>query len=151
MKTKLLILLSSVSSILLPIQPLFFIIGLLVALDTIIGSYACIKIHGRKSFKSHKLFNIGVKSFLYSFTILNLYLIDRFVFGGTLFGFEYLLSKSITLVFSYIELLSIEENYVKLGGRRVFDIIKEMIKKFKAVKQDLDDSGIIEDIKNVKE
>jgi len=132
-------LLTTIFTFLLPIKALILSVILFVLLDTIIGVYAVIKIHGWKSFRSGKLFNIAPKTFLYCSTIVLSFLVDKFILGGSLMGIQYLLSKGISVLWIYIEVKSIDENSQKLGNRPFVDLIKELFIKLKGVKKDINE------------
>lgn len=122
-----------------PIKGLLLMMALMVGLDTIFGIYASIKLNGRKSFRSHKLFNFGVKLFVYLGVIFMAYCADLFIIGGTLLGIKYLLAKGVTSVFVYIESKSIDETSMRLGNRSFWVILMELIGKIKSIKKDYKD------------
>lgn len=130
---------TTICTILLPVKPLLLIVIGMVTLDTITGIYTSIKIEGRKSFKSHKLFNIVPKIFFYSITILLSFMLDKYVLDGTLFGIPFLLSKSACVLFTYIETKSIDENSQKLGNKPLMEIFKNVITGVKGIKKDIND------------
>ena len=139
MMNKLGIFLLSACSFILPIKPLVLIVVSLTLLDTMIGIYASIKIDGRESFRSGKLFNIVPKVFFYSVTILISFLVDTYILGGEVFSISLLLSKSASVLWSYIEIKSIDENSQKLGNRPVMEVIKSLITGIKTVKKDINE------------
>lgn len=118
-----------------PVKGLIILIMLFVAFDTIIGIWASMKA-GYK-FRSSRLFNLAVKTFFYTGSILLGFLIDKFVFGGPVFGVNMLSAKIATIVFCYIETKSIDEKSVMLGNRPIWVILKEFIKKAKSIKNDI--------------
>ncbi len=118
----------------------FFIIS-----DTIFGIYTTIKLEGIQSFKSHKFFNIVVKSFFYLTTIIMAFCLDKYIFNGSLFSIKLLLAKTMTMLWIYIEIKSLDESNMKLGNKSFWVILKEMVDKLKELKKDL--SEIIEDKK----
>lgn len=119
---------------------IFFIIS-----DTIFGIYTSIKIEGIQSFKSHKFFNIVVKSFFYLTTIIMAYCLDKFVFEGSLFSIKFLLAKTMTMLWIYIEIKSLDESNMKLGHKSFWVLLKELVEKLKDIKKDL--NTIIDDKK----
>ena len=126
-------------SFILPIKPLVLIVISIVLLDTIIGIYATIKMNGKKSFRSGKLFNIVPKVFFYSVTILLSFLIDKYILGGELFSIPFLLSKSACVLWTFIETKSIDENLQKLGNKPIMETIKNLIGGVKNIKKDIND------------
>jgi hypothetical protein len=136
MKT-LLTLLTILGSFFAPIKALILLTILFVIADTIFGIYATIKLHGKESFRSGKLFNIVVKTFFYASTIVLSFLIDKFIFGGAINGISFLLSKAATLFWIYIESKSLDETSMKLGNRSVWVVAKEAIFKYQSFKKDI--------------
>lgn len=120
-----------------------------VGVDTIAGIYASIKIGGITAFKSTKFFNIVVKSFFYLSTIIMAFLIDKFIFGGTLFTVQFLLSKVMSMLWIYNEIKSLDETSIRLGNRSFWVILKEFVSKLKDLKKDLNE--IVEDKKDKTE
>ena len=136
MKTILLIL-ASIATFLIPIQGLLLLMILFIFLDTCFGIYSTVKRKGWKSFRSTKLFNLVVKSFFYLASIILAFLVDTYVFQSKLFSVECLVSKSMALVWIYVEIKSIDETSVGLGNKSIWVILKEMIAKAAEFKKDL--------------
>ena len=136
MKTLLLIL-TSIATFLIPIQGLLLLMILFIFLDTCFGIYSTVKRKGWKSFRSTKLFNLVVKSFFYLASIILAFLVDTYVFQSKLFGVDCLASKSMALVWIYVEIKSIDETSVGLGNKSIWVILKEMIAKAAEFKKDL--------------
>ena len=136
MKTLLLIL-ASIATFLIPIQGLLLLMILFIFLDTCFGIYSTVKRKGWKSFRSTKLFNLVVKSFFYLASIILAFLVDTYVFQSKLFGVDCLASKSMALVWIYVEIKSIDETSVGLGNKSIWIILKEMIAKVAEFKKDL--------------
>jgi len=149
MKEYLLALAISALTIIAPAKAFIITISLFVFSDTALAIYWTITKNGMKSFKSSKLFNIVVKTFFYMGAILLAFLIDKFIFEGTLLGFKLLITKSLTLMFCWIELKSIDETSMKLGNKSIWVHFKELISKSKDIKKDLND--VIEDDKKKEE
>ena len=101
------------------------------------GIYSTVKRKGWKSFRSTKLFNLVVKSFFYLVSIILAFLVDTYVFQSKLFGVDCLASKSMALVWIYVEIKSIDETSVGLGNKSIWVILKEMIAKAAEFKKDL--------------
>jgi phage-related holin len=98
-----------------------------------------VKLKGWRSFSSTKLFNIVVKTFFYMSTILLAYLIDQHIIEGSIFNVKNIISKTITFVWIYIEIKSIDETSMKLGNKSFWVILKELISKTKDLKKDIND------------
>lgn len=110
-----------------------------IASDTALGVYTSIKLEGISAFKSHKFFNVVIKSFFYLATIIMAFCIDVFIFNGTLFGLKFLLAKTMTMLWIYIEIKSLDESSMKLGNKSFWAILKEFITKLKSIKKDLNE------------
>jgi hypothetical protein len=108
-----------------------------ILLDTFVGIYVSVKMNGWKSFSSNKLFNIVVKSFFYVISVVLVLMIDKFVFGGKVFGISYLLSKGMSIFWTYIEVKSLDEHSQRLGNRSFWELVKELVKKVMSVKKDI--------------
>ena len=78
-------LLTTFFAVFAPIQGLILLLTMLVGIDTIFAIYVAIKLNGKQSFKSNKLFNIVIKTFFYVGSLMILFMVDKFVFAGTLF------------------------------------------------------------------
>lgn len=131
---------SALIAFLSPIKGFIIIISFAVAFDTLFAIYATVKLNGWQSYQSDKLFNIVIKSFFYMATILFAYLIDHFIIESNLiWDIENIITKIITTIWVYIECKSIDETSVKLGNKPFLDILKNLIKKAKSLKKDLND------------
>ncbi len=130
-------LLSIICTFLMPIKALVLMVMLFTLLDTITGIYAAIRIGGRKEFRSGKLWNLVPKVFMYSVTILLSFLVDSFVLGGTTLGIKFLISKACSVLWTYVEVKSIDENSQKLGNRPFLDVVKELLRKAASLKKDI--------------
>jgi hypothetical protein len=149
MKEYLLALAISALTVIAPAKAFVVTISLFVLADTALAIYWTVSTKGWQSFKSSKLFNIVVKSFFYMSAILLAFLVDTFIFEGSLLGIKLLLTKGITLMFCWIELKSIDETSMKLGNKSIWVHFKELIGKSKDIKKDLND--VIEDDKKKEE
>ena len=131
--------LTAFCGLILPIKPLVLIVVGIVLLDTIVGVYASIKMNGKKSFRSGKLFNIVPKVFFYSVTILLSFLVDKYILGGEILSIPFLLSKSACVLWTFIETKSIDENLQKLGNKPIMVTIKNLITGVKNIKKDINE------------
>jgi hypothetical protein len=139
MKT-LIMLLGSILTFIAPIKWVFVIIFISVIVDTVYAIKVQIKTKGRSSFKS-RILRLGLshKIFKYFGSTFLLYMIDVYIFGNSLFGFNYLLSKSIAMVWVYTELKSYDESAQKIGKKPFIDSAKELLGFYKGVKKEIDD------------
>ena len=65
--------------------------------------------------------------------------LDKYIFNGSLFSIKYLLAKTMTMLWIYIEIKSLDESNIKLGNKSFWVILKEMVEKLKDLKKDLND------------
>lgn len=123
-----------------PIQGLLIIAGLAVFADTIFAVYYSVNAFGWSSFKSTKLFNIVVKTFFYFGTIIFAYFIDTHVVSdNTIMGVNLLISKLVTIFWTYIEVKSIDETSVKMGNPSLYNVIKKLLLNLKDLKKDINE------------
>ena len=134
------LLIASILTFMAPIKWVFLIIFISVLIDTIWAIRVQIKTKGRSSFKS-RILRLGLahKIFKYFGSTFLLYMIDIHIFGGTLFGYKYLLSKSIAMIWIYTELKSYDESNQKLGKKPFIDTAKEALGFYKKVKKEIED------------
>jgi hypothetical protein len=139
LKSKLVMMIGSILTFIAPIQWVFVIIFLAMVIDTVYAIKVQIKTKGRSSFKS-RILRLGLahKTFKYMGSTFLLYMIDIHIFGGALFGFNYLLSKSIAMIWIYTELKSWDESNQKLGRRPFIDMAKEALGFYKGVKDEIE-------------
>ena len=76
-----------------PIQGMVMLVVMAIAADTGMGIYNAIK---NNQYQSDKLFNVVVKTFFYSFSILFAFIVSKVIFEGELFGVEFLRVKIVT-------------------------------------------------------
>lgn len=67
------------------------------------------------------------------------FLVDKFILNGSLFGIGFLLAKTMTSFWCYIEIKSLDESSMKLGNKSFWVLLKEMIEKLKGLKKDLNE------------
>lgn len=130
----------SLITFLSPISGLLMLVGFCVLSDTLLAVYTTIKLHGYHSFKSHKLFNIVIKSFFYLGSIFLAFLVDKYVIhNNTIFGIDLLISKITAIFWVYIEFKSMDETSQKLGNKPLVVLIKEILVKAKEIKKDINE------------
>lgn len=133
-------LLITIVSFLAPIWGLILLVGFAVLLDTAYAIYAAVKKGGLRAYKSDKLFHIVPKTFFYMGSLLFAFLIDKYIIDtNIILGVNLVISKTIAILWTYIEVKSIDETSVRIGNRSIYVIIKELIKGIKDIKKDVDD------------
>ncbi|MEW5675495.1 phage holin family protein [Flavobacterium enshiense] len=120
-----------------PIKGMLITTTLFVAIDTLFGIYASIKLGGIKSYKSSKLFNLVPKTFFYLSTIILAYLVNQFLIITPVWGIENLITKAVCAFWIYIEIKSLDETSMKLGNKSFWVLLKEAIRKLYSIKKDL--------------
>lgn len=69
--------------------------------------------------------------------ILLAFLVDNFIFEGVILNVKLVLTKAITLLFCWIELVSLNETSMKLGNKSIWVHFKDLFAKGKEFKKDL--------------
>ncbi len=128
-----------VTAFLAPIKGLLILMVLFLALDTCAGIYVAYRKEGWDGFRSHKLFNLVIKSFFYLITIIMAFFADKFLVDGSILGVNLFLAKAITVVWCYVEAKSIDEKSQKLGNKSIWKIITELLSGLKSIKSDLNE------------
>ncbi|MGJ8762091.1 MAG: phage holin family protein [Polaribacter sp.] len=125
-----------IATFIAPIQGMVLLVIMAIAADTTLGIYNAIRL---KEYQSDKLFNVVVKTFFYSFSVLFAFIVSKVIFDEELFGVKYLSVKLVTAFWIYIEMKSIDETSQKLGNKPFVEIVRSLIKKAKEFKKDLNE------------
>ena len=125
-----------IMTFLAPIKGMVLLVIMAISIDTIFGIYYAIK---NKDYQSDKLFNVVVKTFFYSFSVLFAFIVSKVIFDSELFGIKYLSVKLVTAFWIYIEMKSIDETSVKLGNKPFVEVIRSLMKRAKEFKKDLNE------------
>jgi hypothetical protein len=123
-----------------PIIPLLLLVGGAIALDTITGVWKAKRLN--EKITSKKLSRIISKMLLYQLAIILFFVMDKYIIGDFVGMFTHIplvLTKLMSLTFSYIELKSIDENYEAMTGKSFWKSLKEMLHRAKAIKKDIED------------
>ena len=122
-----------------PIQSILLMMILLVLADTVSGIWKCKKL--KIKITSFGLSALVSKLFVYCGAILLVYSVDQILIDDllkTVFSVDHTVTKLVALVFSFIELKSIDENYVAVKGYGFWEKTKQLIKGLKVVKSEYD-------------
>jgi hypothetical protein len=122
-----------------PIKPLILVVGLFIAVDTLMGLFKCykLKIPIRSSVAAR---GIGSKIILYTGSVVMVYLLERLILGEFIMMFStipYIATKVIALVFCLIEIKSMDESYIDIKGYSLLTKVKELLMKIKKAKDEL--------------
>ena len=138
MKTKISLLTLSFFSILTPIKPLVLIAVASIILDTCFGIWRSYK-KGQK-IRSRRLSHTISKSFLYSFAIVFIFCLEKFVISdilGHFIAIDLVLTKMFTFFCVVTELKSINESYESVTGKNVWKAFMTFVTRSKEQIEDL--------------
>ena len=140
MKTKILLFVFALFSVLAPVKPMVLIAVLTIILDMCFGIWRSVKKNGWISIRSRRLSNTISKSLLYSGAIVFIFLLEKFVIADILAYFisvDLILTKAFTFFCVFTEVKSINENYFSVTGINVWDRFIQFIKRGKEQLEDL--------------
>jgi hypothetical protein len=132
---------------LMPISGLLFLIGFVIALDTVTGIWKSIK--KKVPITSRGLSAIISKMMLYEVTVILFYMIDHFILNNIImhfFSVELLLTKVLALILVSIEVMSINENYKAVKGLDLWQAMKNLFARAKDIKKEVDELRHNQDI-----
>lgn len=140
MKTKIVLFVFALFSVLAPVKPMVLIAVLTIILDMCFGIWRSVKKNGWASIRSRRLSNTISKSLLYSGAIVFIFLLEKFVIADILAYFisvDLVLTKAFTFFCVFTEVKSINENYFSVTGINVWDRFISFIKRGKEQLEDL--------------
>ena len=132
---------------LMPISGLLFLVGFVIALDTVTGIWKAKK--KKVPVTSRGLSAIISKMLLYEVTVILFYLIDYFILNDIILHFftvPLMLTKILALILVSIEVMSINENYKAVKGLDLWQAMKNLFARAKEIKQEVDGIRHNEDI-----
>lgn len=112
-----------------PVIPMILVTIMFIITDTVIGT---LKTKYTSEEMDSNRFKRGIlsKSLIYTLLILTVYFLDYFIanfFVKEVVGFEFMLTKGITMVLIGIEVWSIDENFKKITGVSLVAKFKELV------------------------
>jgi hypothetical protein len=140
MKTKIVLFVFALFSVLAPVKPMVLIAVLTIILDMCFGIWRSVRKNGWVSIRSRRLSNTISKSLLYSGAIVFIFLLEKFVIADILAYFisvDLVLTKAFTFFCVFTEVKSINENYFSVTGINVWDRFISFIKRGKEQLEDL--------------
>jgi len=140
-------LLAVISTFLMPISGLLFLVGFVIVLDTITGVWKSIK--HKVPITSRGLSAIISKMLLYQVTVIMFFMIDQFILNKIIlqfFSVELMLTKVLALILVSIEVMSINENYKAVKGLDLWQAMKNLFARAKDIKKDIDEIRHEQDI-----
>lgn len=132
---------------LMPISGLLFLVGFVIALDTVTGIWKAKK--NKVPITSRGLSAIISKMMLYEVTVILFYMIDHFILNNIIMHFftvELLLTKVLALILVSIEVMSINENYKAVKGLDLWQAMKNLFARAKDIKKEVDELRHNQDI-----
>lgn len=125
-------------SFLIPIVPLFLIIGVSIVIDTIFGILRAKKI--KQKITSRGLSKLISKMVLYDSAVLLFFCIEKFILGdiiGVFTSIPLILTKIVATTILFIELKSINENYEIISGVNFWTTFKILLQRSKDLKSEI--------------
>ena len=143
-------LLVTLLSFFIPIKAIIILVGVMIFLDTILGVTASVR--NKIGITSKLLSSIVSKMILYQSAVILIYCIEYFILGDLILMFTstpLFLTKVVATLLVGIEFLSITENINKGWGINVWTKLKNLLKRSKEVKSDVNE--IVDNIRGIKE
>jgi len=140
MKTKIVLFVFALFSVLAPVKPMVLIAVLTIILDRCFGIWRSVKKNGWASIRSRRLSNTISKSLLYSGAIVFIFLLEKFILADLLAYFisvDLLLTKAFTAFCVFTEMKSINENYFSVTGINVWEKFMQFVKRSKEQVEEL--------------
>jgi len=132
-------LLGVVGAFFLPISGILFLIGFAILLDTLTGLWKAKKL--KIKITSRKLSAVVSKMMLYEIAVIGFYLIDFWILNDIIlvfFSIPLMLTKILSLVLVSIECISINENIKAVKGVDIWSAFKQLLRRSKEIKNDID-------------
>ena len=134
MKTKLLLLATSILAVLSPVKPMIYVALLAIILDTSFGVWRSVKKGGWKAIKSRRLSHVISKSLLYCGSILFIFLVEKYIAADLLAHFisvDLVMTKIVAFFCVAVEIKSINESYESVTGKNLLKSLREFVTRAK--------------------
>ena len=134
MKTKLLLLATSILAVLSPVKPMIYVALLAIILDTSFGVWRSVKKGGWKAIKSRRLSHVVSKSLLYCGAILFIFLVEKYIAADLLAHFisvDLVMTKIVAFFCVAVEIKSINESYESVTGKNLLKSLREFVTRAK--------------------
>ncbi len=128
-----------VLAFLAPIKALIIIIGVCIALDTLMGLYRAKK--KNEAITSRKLSNVISKMVLYEIAVILFYCIEKFILSdiiGTFTDIPLVLTKLVSCTLIFIELQSVNESYQSIFGYSLWQKFRDLLARAKSIKGEVE-------------
>jgi len=126
-----------------PVCNIILLLLTLIFVDTATGLWKCKRLGVKITSKGLSAFIS--KIFLYCGGVLLVYGVDYLLVNDLLlifFSVELLITKIISMIFAFVELISINENWKEVKGFDLWERAKDLTKRAKAIKKEVKDLGI---------
>ena len=133
LRDNLLILASFIASIFSPALPMVVSVILFILLDTFTGLMKARYVKEKRNSNSMKR-GLLPKVIIYTLCILVVFIADRYVLNAFVkhyFGFDFLITKVISLILIFVEIWSIDENFEAIFGHSLITYFKKFMNIFK--------------------
>jgi hypothetical protein len=133
LRENLLILASFIASIFSPALPMVVSVILFILLDTFTGLMKARYVKEKRNSNSMKR-GLLPKVIIYTLCILVVFIADRYVLNAFVkhyFGFDFLITKVISLILIFVEIWSIDENFEAIFGHSLITYFKKFMNIFK--------------------
>jgi hypothetical protein len=123
-----------------PVKGIVLLMLLLILTDTLTGVWKSKKLG--VPITSRGLSALVSKIFLYCGSVLLVFSVDEVLLNELMlqfFSVEYLVTKVISMIFAFVELISINENWKAVKGFDLWSRAKDLTKRAKIIKREIDD------------
>jgi hypothetical protein len=123
-----------------PIAGIIILMITLILTDTITGVWKSKKLG--VPITSRGLSALVSNIFLYCGSVLLVFSVDEVLLNELMlqfFSVEYLVTKVISMIFAFVELISINENWKAVKGFDLWSRAKDLTKRAKIIKREIDD------------
>lgn len=134
MKTKLILLATSLMAIISPVKPMIYVALLAIIIDTFFGIWRSVKKGGWKSIRSRRLSHVISKSLLYSLAIMFVFLIEKYIAADLVAHFiaiDLIMTKMVSFFCVAVEVKSINESYEDVTGTNILKSLRTFITRSK--------------------
>ena len=116
-------------------------VGFAILVDTYFGRW---RAKHKKEKVTSKITRVSItnKSIGYMLVVLGAFLMDKAFMNeivGAFFNVEFAVTKMVGLVFCWIEYTSVDESYTAVKGKSLGQALKDLLKKVKIVKGEIDE------------
>jgi len=123
-----------------PVKGIVLLMLTLILTDTLTGVWKSKKLG--VPITSRGLSALVSKIFLYCGSVLLVFSVDEVLLNELMlqfFSVEYLVTKVISMIFAFVELISINENWKAVKGFDLWSRAKDLTKRAKIIKREIDD------------